>query len=81
MKAELQRENVDRQVMLDVLQLDLASFSSTRECVNAFKAKSLPLHLLINNAGVWGSQRSKKYAHYLPTETLLPLPLCSRYPW
>lgn len=78
MKAELQRENADRQVMLDVLQMDLASFSSTRECVEAFKAKNLPLHLLINNAGVWTSERSMKYAHYLPTKHFF-LSLCRRY--
>lgn len=37
---------------VDFLQLDLLSLKSVTEFVNAFKAKNLPLHLLINNAGV-----------------------------
>lgn len=36
------------------LALDLASFESVRACVDEFKSRDLPLHLLVNNAGVAG---------------------------
>lgn len=48
MKTEL----TGREITVETLELDLTSFRSTRECADAFKAKNLPLHLLINNAGV-----------------------------
>ena len=38
------------------LALDLASFDSIRQCAQAFLARDLPLHLLINNAGLAGSK-------------------------
>ena len=43
---------VDEQAIF--LPLDLASFASIRECVRLFVQLNLPLHLLINNAGVAG---------------------------
>ena len=43
---------VDEQAIF--LPLDLGSFSSVRECVRLFNQLNLPLHLLINNAGVAG---------------------------
>ena len=39
-------------VMVEFLPLDLSSFQSTLECVRIFKEKALPLHILINNAGI-----------------------------
>lgn len=36
------------------LPLDLASFASIREFVRLFHELDLPLHILINNAGVFG---------------------------
>ena len=44
--------SVDEQAIF--LPLDLASFASIRECVRLFVQLNLPLHLLINNAGVAG---------------------------
>jgi NAD(P)-dependent dehydrogenase (short-subunit alcohol dehydrogenase family) len=44
--------NVDEQAIF--LPLDLASFESIRECTKLFLQLNLPLHLLINNAGVAG---------------------------
>jgi len=41
----------------EFLQLDLCSFASVRAFAKAFKAKSLPLHVLVNNAGVMQSER------------------------
>ena len=38
------------------LALDLASFESIRQCAQAFLARDLPLHLLINNAGLAGAK-------------------------
>ena len=60
MKAELERERAGLEVKVETMKLDLASFHSTRECADAFKARNLPLHLLINNAGVaWLQELSK----------------------
>jgi NAD(P)-dependent dehydrogenase (short-subunit alcohol dehydrogenase family) len=44
--------SVDEQALF--LPLDLASLASVRECVRLFYQLNLPLHLLINNAGVAG---------------------------
>jgi NAD(P)-dependent dehydrogenase (short-subunit alcohol dehydrogenase family) len=38
------------------LALDLASFKSIRQCAQAFLARGLPLHLLVNNAGLAGAK-------------------------
>lgn len=38
------------------LTLDLADFASIRACAAAFLARDLPLHLLINNAGLAGAR-------------------------
>ncbi len=40
------------EVKLDVMQLDLASFTSIREFATSFKSKYTQLHGLLNNAGV-----------------------------
>lgn len=37
---------------LDFIQLDLSSFTSVRKFVDEFHQRQLPLHLLINNAGM-----------------------------
>ena len=34
------------------LPLDLSSFQSTKDFVHLFKEKHLPLHILVNNAGI-----------------------------
>ena len=41
-----------KEVNVEFLPLDLSSFQSTTDFVRAFKEKQLPLHILINNAGV-----------------------------
>jgi NAD(P)-dependent dehydrogenase (short-subunit alcohol dehydrogenase family) len=38
------------------LALDLASLSSVRACANSFLSRDIPLHLLINNAGLAGAK-------------------------
>jgi len=40
------------ELKIDYLPLDLASFQSTKECVRLFKERNLPLHILVNNAGI-----------------------------
>eukprot|EP01118_Nematostelium_gracile_P010321 TRINITY_DN3541_c0_g1_i2.p1 TRINITY_DN3541_c0_g1~~TRINITY_DN3541_c0_g1_i2.p1 ORF type:complete len:217 (-),score=54.58 TRINITY_DN3541_c0_g1_i2:607-1257(-) len=37
---------------VEFLLLDLNSLQSVRDCVENFKSKDLPLHLLVNNAGI-----------------------------
>ena len=56
MKAELAEEREGAEVKVEGLELELGSFRSTRDCADAFKAKNLPLHLLVNNAGVLTQQ-------------------------
>lgn len=43
-------------VMAELLLLDLGDLASVRLCVRAFLARGLPLHLLINNAGLAGAK-------------------------
>ncbi|GAB5587331.1 hypothetical protein Unana1_02231 [Umbelopsis nana] len=78
-KAATNNDNVD------FLQLDLLSLKSVTEFVNAFKAKNLPLHLLINNAGVMACPftlsedgieaqfATNHLAHFYLTTQLLPI--------
>ena len=63
MKAELEQDQ--REIKVEGTELDLASFRSTRECADAFKAKNLPLHLLINNAGVAFIQQLSERAYFM----------------
>ena len=57
MKRETAEEG--KEVKVEFLPLDLSSFQSTTDFVCAFKEKNLPLHILINNAAVYGLQYSK----------------------
>ncbi|MEO6623386.1 MAG: SDR family oxidoreductase [Burkholderiaceae bacterium] len=41
---------------VEALSLDLGGFASVRSCAQAFLARGLPLHLLINNAGLAGTR-------------------------
>ena len=62
MKEEVHQEHPEKQLTVEYMQLDLASFQSTKDFTIAFKEKNLPLHLLINNAGVaW-----VPYSEFLP---------------
>jgi len=65
------------------LPLDLASLSSVRSCATAFTTLNLPLHLLVNNAGVAGARGLtldgfemtfgvNHLGHFLLTQLLLP---------
>ena len=41
---------------LDFIQLDVSSMASVKRFVEEFHQRQLPLHLLINNAGIFGSE-------------------------
>ncbi len=41
---------------VELLALDLGDFASVRQCAQTFLARDLPLHLLINNAGLAGAK-------------------------
>lgn len=45
---------------VELLALDLGDFDSIRACAQAFLARDLPLHLLINNAGLAGAKGMTK---------------------
>ena len=41
---------------VEALQMDLSDFASVRACAQAFLERDLPLHLLVNNAGLAGQR-------------------------
>ena len=51
-QTEVSTEREGRQSQVEFMPLDLASLQSAREFTVAFQDKNLPLHILINNAGV-----------------------------
>jgi len=70
------------QAKAEWLPLDLDDFKSIRQCAEAFLSRGLPLHLLINNAGIAGAKGLTKdgfelafgvnhLGHFLLTELLL----------
>jgi retinol dehydrogenase-12 len=78
--ASVKRESGNEAV--EFLKLDLASLASVRSGAAVFLAKGLPLHLLINNAGVAGQRGitaegfelhfgTNHLGHFLLTELLL----------
>ena len=48
-----------KELKVEYLLVDLASFLSIKDFVKTFKEKNLPLHILINNAAVCGTPFSK----------------------
>ncbi len=46
--------------VVEYRHLDLASFSSVHEFVQAFKTSGMPLHLLVNNAGIGVDKHTTK---------------------
>ena len=47
----------------EALPLDLGRLDSVRQCARAWLARGLPLHLLINNAGLAGARGQIGRAH------------------
>ena len=67
---------------VELLPVDLGDFDSVRRCAAAFLARNLPLHLLINNAGLAGARGlttsgfelafgTNHMGHFLLTDLLL----------
>ena len=52
MKKEIAADFPGKSATVEWMLLDLGSFRSTKDFANAFREKNLPLHLLINNAGI-----------------------------
>lgn len=52
--ALAQIRSSSRHAQVELLPLDLGDFASIRQCARMFLARGLPLHLLINNAGLGG---------------------------
>lgn len=78
--AEIRRVTGNQDV--ELLVLDLGDFDSVRGCAKEFLARDLPLHLLINNAGLAGTKGLTKsgfelafgtnhLGHFLLTQLLL----------
>ena len=44
---------------LECMKLDLSSLQSTKQFIEDFKQKNLPLHLLICNAGIFNVPQGK----------------------
>jgi len=57
MKQEISELHPDKSVTIEFMLLDLGSFRSTKDFTLEFKEKNLPLHILINNAGIFGLPR------------------------
>lgn len=57
LKAELDadaRQHGVTQPFTEVLELDLASLESVRSFAEGWRKRGRPLHVLVNNAGMWG---------------------------
>lgn len=74
--------SVAPEARIEWLALDLASLKSVRQCAQSFLARGLPLHLLINNAGLAGAKGQTEdgfelafgvnhLGHFLLTQLLL----------
>ena len=82
-QATADRVREESNDVLEVLELDLGRFESVRSCAASFAATGLPLHVLINNAGVAGARGVtpsgfelafgvNHLGHFLFTQLLLP---------
>ena len=60
-KEESSQTAEGKEVKVEYIPLDLASFQSTKECVRIFKERDLPLHILVNNAAVCWIPFSEDY--------------------
>ena len=49
---------------VEVMELDLSDFDSIRLFATQFKEKDIPLHVLFNNASVFGADFSKTRNNY-----------------
>ena len=52
MRGEVAEEHPDKTINVEFMSLDLASLQSVKKFTEDYKHRELPLHLLINNAGI-----------------------------
>ena len=52
MHTEVSNTQPDKTINVEFMKLDLSSLKSVKQFTVDFKQRSLPIHLLINNAGV-----------------------------
>jgi len=55
-REAVSRLQAETRTDVDLLKLDLGDFASIRACAAAFLSKQLPLHILVNNAGLAGKR-------------------------
>ena len=60
-----------KELKVEYLLVDLASFASVKDFVKTFKEKNLPLHILINNAGIAWVPYSKLQLLHCPISVYL----------
>ena len=72
MKQEIAKEHPDKEVKLEYMLVDLSSFRSVKDFAEAFREKNLPLHVLINNAGMLASGRGKSTPSYYTSSPNVP---------
>jgi len=77
-------KNLTKSENIFFMQLDLSSLESVRKFATSFEEKNIPLHILINNAGVMACPQSKTvdgfemqigvnhFGHFLLSTLLLP---------
>jgi len=83
---KMKQEVAPTEINVEFLPLDLASLSSVENCANEFVKKNLPLHILVNNAGVMALPKRTEtedgfetqigvnhFGHFHLTNLLLPL--------
>ena len=52
MRTEVSETQPDKTINVEFMRLDLSSLKSVKQFTVDFKQRNLPLHLLINNAGI-----------------------------
>ena len=52
MRTEVSETQPDKTINVEFMRLDLSSLKSVKQFIVDFKQRNLPLHLLINNAGI-----------------------------
>ena len=58
-KHDIETDGLPGRGKIDLLQLDMTSLDSVRQCAAAFLGKSKQLHVLVCNAGVMGTPPGK----------------------
>jgi dehydrogenase/reductase SDR family protein 13 len=60
----------------EFIALDLGDLASVRQCAQAFNARNLPLHVLVNNAGLGGKRGSRSPVSSWPLASAMSATFC-----